>query len=135
LLGLSKRYQSTPKISWPLGEFVALQSAHASISAGDYGWEAENIHGDNLIYLQGLNDDWNVVWYAGFCRQQLEYVCEKPENQYQRRTWQRYHGKCPFTVLSDIPNVETFGLPLLMVGRWVQGVHIPLKPKSKVGKG
>jgi hypothetical protein len=54
----------------------------AEIKIGDYGWEAQPFRKNGLIYLQGLNETWHVVWHAGFRPDQIEYVGPKPVSQY-----------------------------------------------------
>lgn len=69
----------------------------AAIRVGDYGWEAVPFRKDELIYLQGLTEDWLVVWYAGFGLEQVEYVGPKSRSQYD---WSDEWPKipCPFPV-------------------------------------
>ena len=109
---------------------IVLLAPNATVLAGDYGWQAESVQSDELIYLHGLNEDWYVVWYAGFVPSELELVGAKPENQYNRRDWQKSICKCPFVVQSKIPVIASLGLPRTMIGRWVQGVLIPKKGKG-----
>jgi hypothetical protein len=52
------------------------------LKAGDYGWECRPWINDGLLYLQGLNEQWGVVWIAGFRPEEVEFVCEKPFSQY-----------------------------------------------------
>jgi hypothetical protein len=79
---LSKYRQIFRVVSVPSDHQFAIKTAGASIEIGDYGWEAEPIDLDGLIYLHGLNPRWQVVWYAGFRPDQLEVVAPKPRSQY-----------------------------------------------------
>ncbi len=71
----------------------------AEIQIGDYGWEAEPIHNDDLIYLQGLTVGWCVVWHAGFHADEIELVGLKPNSQYD---WVDVNSldssPCPFPI-------------------------------------
>jgi hypothetical protein len=72
------------------------------ISIGDFGWEAEPIKADGLIYLHGLTSNWEVAWYAGFRSDQLELVGLKPHTQYflphhWKHAWAS-NPRCPFPV-------------------------------------
>lgn len=94
------------------------------ITVGDYGWEAEPIHDNGLIYLQGLREDWQVAWYAGFQLDQIERVGAKPRLQYYL-PYTHISGvkppKCPFTVRCP---AKSLGHPIRIIGRWVQGVQV-----------
>jgi hypothetical protein len=69
------------------------------IRIGDYGWEALPLREDSLIYLQGLNPKWRVVWYEGFRHDQIESVALKPQSQYDwNYTWIKHPPPCPFPV-------------------------------------
>jgi hypothetical protein len=111
-----------------------LKAAGASIEVGDYGWEAEPIHKNGLIYLHGLNDTWQVVWYAGFRPDQIEIVESKPKSQYYvYPDWMSNSKKierCPFPVKIFNPVKEYlkthFGFPQKIHGTWVQGQRITL---------
>jgi hypothetical protein len=71
----------------------------AEIRTGDYGWEAEPLHEDGLIYLQGLTVTWRVVWHAGFRPEQIERIGPKPQSQYDwKYSWARTPPQCPFPV-------------------------------------
>jgi len=84
-----------------------------NIKPGDYAWEIEPWRKDKLIYVQGLEEQWGVVWKAGFRPEDLEYVGPKPVSQYDWRdfnydglkpagsySWGRAKAKvaCPFPV-------------------------------------
>jgi membrane protein implicated in regulation of membrane protease activity len=83
----------------------------AEIKIGDYGWEAELPKGkDDLIYLQGLTDKWQVVWYAGFRLDQIERVGEKPRSQYDwDYSWYGGAPPCPYPVQKR--KTTNMGLP------------------------
>jgi hypothetical protein len=87
----------------------------AEIKIGDYGWEAEPICDDGLIYLQGLTGEWRVVWYAGFRPDQLESVGPKPRSQYDwQYSWVRNPPPCPYPVQQR--ETPSMGLPMVMSG-------------------
>jgi hypothetical protein len=74
------------------------------IQIGDYGWEAAPLKKDGLIYLQGLTENWRVVWHAGFQENQIELVRSKPCSQYD--WWEIVHDEkrlCPFPVVKKNP--------------------------------
>lgn len=84
----------------------------AEIRAGDYGWEAEPLRDDGLTYLQGLTDQWHVVWYAGFRADQIEKVDEKRQSQYDwNYSWVREPPQCPFPIQAR--KTPDMGLPLV----------------------
>ncbi len=103
---------------------IILLAANADVQIGDFGWQAESVANDDLVYLHGLDEDWNIVWYAGFRKGQLELMCQKPCNQYGRKSWQLDMEKCPYVVQSRVSSDRTWGLPLPLIGRWVQGVFV-----------
>jgi hypothetical protein len=55
------------------------------LKVGDYGWEAQPLRKNDLIWLQGLTETWLVVWHAGFRPDEIEYVAPKPSSQYDWR--------------------------------------------------
>lgn len=75
----------------------------AEIRLGDYGWEAEPVRQNGLIYLQGLSKEWYVVWWAGFAPYQIEYVAPKPISQYDWPQFIREKTQCPFPVQRSEP--------------------------------
>jgi hypothetical protein len=80
---LSEKYPSIYRIQeTPPDTSRFLMAEGAMMEIGDYGWEAEPLHDDGLIYLQGLTEKWGVVWYAGFRTDQIEKVGRKPRTQY-----------------------------------------------------
>jgi hypothetical protein len=88
----------------------------SEIKIGDYGWEAVPLRDDGLIYLQGLNPQWYVVWYAGFRPDQIENVAVKPQSQYDwNYTWIRNPPHCPFPVQER--KTATMGFPPFRVIR------------------
>ncbi len=68
----------------------------AQIKVGDFGWEAEPVRLDGLIYLQGLTDKWLVVWHGGFRLDQIEYVGLKTVSQYDWRDFE-FVGQKPMS--------------------------------------
>ncbi len=92
---------------------------------GDYGWEAQPLRKNNLIYLQGLTEEWLVVWLAGFRPDEIEYVGLKPLSQYDWRNLEYIEGNsysaifgkpcklktpCPFSVRPG-PRPYAMGYP------------------------
>jgi len=91
----------------------------AEIRIGDYGWEAEALEADGLIYLQGLTDRWRVVWYAGFRPEQVERVCEKPRSQYDwDYSWVTNPPPCPFPIQPR--ETADMGLPIAGSRHWLR---------------
>ena len=82
---------------------IIMMPEGAEIRIGDFGWEAGPIRNDGLIYLQGLTQEWTVVWHAGFRSDQIERVATKPNSQYD--SWHPYWADppplppCPFPVV------------------------------------
>lgn len=126
-------------VSTPSGDQFALKAEGTAIEVGDYGWEAEPIYQDGLIYLHGLNSRWQVVWYAGFRPDQVEVVNQKPQSHYY--VFPDYMSvepvkvpQCPFPVskykLGKYPDCH-LGFPKeikrLRHGDydWVQGKSVP----------
>lgn len=66
-LELTREYPLTYRIKClPADVQCVLRAEGASIEIGDLGWQAEPLRGDGRVYLHGLNDRWQVVWYDGF---------------------------------------------------------------------
>lgn len=83
----------------------------ASIKIGDYGWEAVPLRDDSLIYLQGLDTEWKVIWHAGFHPEQIESVATKPQSQYDwNYEWVRKKLFCPFPVQEH--SAASMGFPI-----------------------
>ena len=110
----------------PGGDQFTMIAAGAMIQPGDFGWEAEPVKSDGLIYLHGLNDQWEVVWYAAFRSDQVEVVGEKPCTQYYRYPYWMAGSKkistCPYPV--KIFGITHFGFPVQIEESWVQGQQI-----------
>ena len=88
-------------IANPIGGKCIAMAEGTAIEVGDYGWEAEPRCDDGLIYLHGLNDRWQVVWYAGFRPDQVQVVAEKPRSHYYiYPDWVDFDRipKCPYPV-------------------------------------
>ena len=80
---LRKKYRGIYCVlALPSEQKVVAKPDGAEIKIGDYGWEAGPNSEDALIYLQGLTAEWTVVWHAGFRPDQIEWVTEKPNSQY-----------------------------------------------------
>jgi hypothetical protein len=75
----------------PTSKWTWLQE---NIKIGDYAWEREPWRKDDLIYLHGLEEQWGVVWMAGFRREDVEYVGPKPVSEYDWRGFD-YDGRKP----------------------------------------
>lgn len=90
-------------IAMPIDPTVIVIPQGAEIRVGDYGWEAGPPRNDGLIYLQGLTQDWTVVWHVGFRPNEIEKVGAKPYSQYD--AWHPYWADppplppCPFPVI------------------------------------
>ncbi|RMD67020.1 hypothetical protein D6833_00770 [Candidatus Parcubacteria bacterium] len=101
----------------------------AEIRVGDYGWEAEPIYDDGLIYLHGLTEEWKVAWYAGFRPEHIEVVGEKPRSQYFLPYSWICNGaeapRCPFPVQHSAE--ETLGFPQRIIFPFVQGVKVEVR--------
>ncbi|HEX4342642.1 MAG TPA: hypothetical protein VH255_04585 [Verrucomicrobiae bacterium] len=71
------------------------------IQVGDYGWESAPFKKDGLIYLQGFDEKWKIIWLAGFQEDQLELMGPKPFSQYYRYLTDHpeiLKTPCPFPV-------------------------------------
>lgn len=134
---LSEKYPLIYRVKClPSEAQCVLKAEGTSIKIGDFGWQAEPFRQDSLVYLHGLNDRWQVVWYAGFRPEQVEVVGPKPRTQYyifpywvneQKippcqfpvKTFQ--HGKYP---------THHLGFPVQLRGNWVQGKRMASRPAS-----
>jgi hypothetical protein len=65
-----------------------------NIRVGDYAWERPPWHDGDLIYLHGLQEQWGVVWMAGFRPEDVEFVATKPVSEYDWRDFD-YEGRKP----------------------------------------
>ena len=108
---LREKYKRIYRVlALPTGETTVKKPEGAEIKIGDYGWEALPLREDGLIYLQGLNSKWRVVWYAGFQHDQIENVTLKPQSQYDwNYTWIQRPPPCPFPVQER--ETTTMGFP------------------------
>lgn len=111
---LREKYRGIYRIvNLPPDPTIIIMPKGAEIRSGDYGWEAEPIRNDGLIYLHGLTPAWTVVWHAGFRPEQIERVATKPHSQYD--SWHPYWAEppalppCPFPVLAR--ETMTIGRP------------------------
>jgi hypothetical protein len=100
---------------------LAVEARADAITVGDYGWEAEPLVDDNLLYLQGLTPDWKVVWYAGFRKDQLEHITIKPASQYYRHPYwvNSPPSDCPYPVHQT--HIGDLGYAVELEHNWVQG--------------
>jgi|SRR5581483_1346490 len=109
---LRERYQHVYRVlSIPENPDNIKLPPGAHIQIGDYGWEAEaRNHGDGLIYLQGLSEKWQVVWYAAFRPDQVEKVAPKPRSQYDwDYSWCTRPPPCEFPIQTR--QTSDWGLP------------------------
>lgn len=103
------------------------------VRTGDYGWEAQPPGRNGLLYLEGLTEDWGVLWYAGFEPWQVEYVCPKPVSQYDWEDFEyagpkaraRYHwghckplSPCPYPVPRRAPKGVSLMFPGVGIEKW-----------------
>ena len=93
---------------------AAIKKAQgAEIKVGDFGWDAAPLRNDGLIYLQGLNPQWRVVWYAGFRPEQIENFAPKPQSQYDwNYAWVKNPPPCPFPVQEHFHSTVNMGFPM-----------------------
>ncbi len=100
-------------IALPSDQKIVARPDGAEIKIGDCGWEAGPVSKDGLIYLQGLTVEWALVWHAGFRRDQIEWITEKPSSQYDY--WVPYWAKSPPPPPCPYPVIEratlTMGRP------------------------
>jgi len=100
-------------IALPSDQKIVAKPDGAEIKIGDCGGEAGPVSKDGLIYLQGLTVEWTVVWHAGFRRDQIEWITEKPSSQYDY--WVPYWAKSPPPPPCPYPVIEratlTMGRP------------------------
>ena len=100
-------------LTLPTDEAAIKKARGAEIRVGDFGWEAAPLRNDGLIYLQGLNPQWRVVWYAGFSPEQVENVATKPQSQYDwNYKWMHNPPPCPFPVQEHLHPTINMGLPI-----------------------
>jgi len=98
-----------------------------NIQVGDYAWERPPWRRDELIYLHGLQEQWGVVWMAGFRPEDVEYVTTKPVSEYDWRDfdfdgpkprapyqWGMAKAKslCPFAVSTENRRVFKWRFPV-----------------------
>jgi hypothetical protein len=120
-------------ITLPSAGQCILKAEGASVEVGDCGWEAEPVCQNGLIYLHGLNDQWQVVWYAGFRPEEVEVVGPKPRSQYYIFPYWRKNNipQCPFPVKQfkhGTYRTAHFGFPVQVRTNWVQGQKIDWQP-------
>ena len=108
---LKQKYKDVYRVMiLPSDKTVIKKPEGAEIKVGDYGWESIPLCDDGLIYLQGLDPKWRVVWYAGFRQDQIEKVTTKPQSQYDwNYTWVQHPPPCPFPVQER--KTATMGFP------------------------
>jgi hypothetical protein len=123
---LEETYRFIYRVLAVSAEAPSVKGDGVEITPGDYGWEAEPIFNDGLIYLHGLTEEWRVVWYAGFEPNQVERICPKPRSQYfLPYSWICAGGKpppCPYPVLNSPRN--SLGHPEQIYFPFVQGIRV-----------
>ena len=85
----------------PTDEKCVIKTKNSEIKVGDYGWECGPIEKNGLIYLEGFDEKWKLIWWAGFQTEQIEFVGTKPISQYDRLLPERrelFKTPCPFPV-------------------------------------
>jgi hypothetical protein len=114
LRNVRERYRHIYRvIAMPTDPTVIVIAEGAEIRVGDFGWEAGPPRDDGLIYLQGLTQDWTVVWHVGLRSSEVEEVGTKPYSQYD--AWHPYWAgppplpPCPFPVIER--DTMTMGRP------------------------
>jgi len=65
-----------------------------NIKVGDYGWERPPWGREDLIFLHGIQEQWGVVWIAGFRPEDVEYITTKPVSEYDWTDFE-YDGPKP----------------------------------------
>src|ERR1035437_2625060 len=107
---LREKYKQVYRVlTLPTDETRIKKPEGSEIKVGDYGWEAVPLRTDGFIYLQGLNPQWRVVWYAGFRPDQIENIALKPQSQYDwNYTWIKNPPLCPFPVQERETNTMGF---------------------------
>lgn len=100
-------------LALPTDGAAVKKAQGAEIKVGDFGWEAAPLRNDGLIYVQGLNAQWRVVWYAGFRPEEIENVARKPQSQYDwDSTWIGNPPPCPFPVQEHLHPTINMGFPM-----------------------
>jgi prepilin-type N-terminal cleavage/methylation domain-containing protein len=123
---ISEKYSTIYRVrSLPDENAPILKGEGVRIQVGDYGWDAEPLRDDGLIYLHGLSTDWLVLWYAGFRPDQVERVGPKPRLQYDLPYAWICAGAdtppCAFPASAIVPKMATLGHPTKNIGNYVQG--------------
>ncbi|GIX04972.1 MAG: hypothetical protein KatS3mg114_0841 [Planctomycetaceae bacterium] len=128
---MDKRYPRVYRVLFVPPDLPCVIANGAEIRVGDYGWEAEPIYDDGLIYLHGLTEEWAVAWHAGFRSEQVEVIGEKPLSQYSiPYSWRCAGAKpppCPFPV-QHAPE-ESLGFPQRIDSPFVQGMKVDVMGK------
>ena len=74
-----------------------------NITVGDFGWEAEPLTKDGLIWLHGLSVHWRMAWRAGFRPEEVEYIGPKPVSHYDWKDFEYDGPKARSIYSSAIP--------------------------------
>jgi hypothetical protein len=99
---MAKKYTRIFRVSaLPTDEKSVIKTDNSHIKVGDLGWECSPIRKNGLIYLEGLDEKWKLVWWAGFQPEQIELVGPKPFSQwdiYLPDKQELLTTPCPFPV-------------------------------------
>ena len=74
-----------------------------NITVGDFGWEAEPLTKEGLVWLHGLSVHWKMAWRAGFKPEEVEYVGPKPVSHYDWKDFEYDGPKATSIYTSAIP--------------------------------
>jgi hypothetical protein len=87
------------------------------ITVGDFGWEAQTLTKDGLIWLHGLSVHWKMTWRAGFKPDEVEYVGVKPVSHYDWKDFE-YDGPKPTSIYSSAIPKQPCPFPVQKICRW-----------------
>jgi len=87
------------------------------ITVGDFGWEAEPLTKDGMIWLHGLSVQWKMTWRAGFKTEEIEYVGPKPVSHYDWIEFE-YDGPKPRSIYTTAIPKHPCPFPVQKICRW-----------------
>jgi hypothetical protein len=87
------------------------------ITVGDFGWEAEPLTKEGLIWLHGLSVHWKMTWRAGFKPEEVEYVGPKPVSHYDWKDFE-YDGPKPRSIYTSAIPKQSCPFPVQKICRW-----------------
>jgi len=93
------------------------------ITVGDFGWEAEPVTKDGLIWLHGLSVQWKMTWRAGFKPEEVELVGPKPVSHYDWKDFE-YVGPKPTSIYTSAIPKQPCPFPVQKMSRWK--THFPV---------